>query len=196
MVADVAAAVEWAHAHAAAHGGDPRRLHLVGHSAGAHLAALVAVRRGTNLAARGVRLASVTGLAGPYCIGSHFRHEARRGVEFISAMGRVMGGAAEWAEWSPADLVARGLAADAHAALPPFFLLHGALDATVPAESSLRFLDALRAAGARASAAVLPQLGHADLVTRVMTRDPLLMAILAGDILGLAPPAAGVQWIR
>ncbi|MBP7703953.1 MAG: alpha/beta hydrolase [Caulobacter sp.] len=39
---DVAAAVGWVRANAAKHGGDPRRIVLVGHSAGAHLSALVA----------------------------------------------------------------------------------------------------------------------------------------------------------
>jgi len=42
-VADVAAAVAWAHAHAADYGGDPGALFLAGHSAGAQLAAYVAL---------------------------------------------------------------------------------------------------------------------------------------------------------
>jgi arylformamidase len=40
--ADVAAAVAWLHAHAADHGGAGDSIFLIGHSAGAHLAALVA----------------------------------------------------------------------------------------------------------------------------------------------------------
>ena len=40
---DVAAAASWMLAHGAEHGGDPRRLFIVGHSAGAHLVALVGV---------------------------------------------------------------------------------------------------------------------------------------------------------
>jgi len=38
---DVAAAVRWVHDHIADHGGDPSRINLMGHSAGAHLVALV-----------------------------------------------------------------------------------------------------------------------------------------------------------
>lgn len=38
---DVAQAVAWVHANAAAYGGDPKRLYLMGHSAGAHLVSLV-----------------------------------------------------------------------------------------------------------------------------------------------------------
>lgn len=41
-VQDVAAAIAWLHAHVAEHGGDPTRMVVMGHSAGAHLAALVA----------------------------------------------------------------------------------------------------------------------------------------------------------
>lgn len=41
MTGDVAAAIRWVHEHAAEYGGDPDRLIVMGHSAGAHLAALV-----------------------------------------------------------------------------------------------------------------------------------------------------------
>jgi arylformamidase len=40
---DVASAIAWVKENAAAYGGDPQRITLVGHSAGAHLVALVAV---------------------------------------------------------------------------------------------------------------------------------------------------------
>jgi acetyl esterase/lipase len=42
-VEDAAHAVAWARTHAAAHGGDPRKLFVIGHSAGAYLAALLAL---------------------------------------------------------------------------------------------------------------------------------------------------------
>jgi arylformamidase len=42
QAADVAAAVRWLVDHAAEYGGDPQRIILLGHSAGAHMAALVA----------------------------------------------------------------------------------------------------------------------------------------------------------
>lgn len=41
IIRDVAKAVRWVHEHAAGHGGDPKRLVIMGHSAGAQLAALV-----------------------------------------------------------------------------------------------------------------------------------------------------------
>ncbi|WP_165224293.1 alpha/beta hydrolase [Aquisphaera insulae] len=39
---DIATAIRWVRDHAAEYGGDPKRIFLMGHSAGAHLAALVA----------------------------------------------------------------------------------------------------------------------------------------------------------
>jgi len=41
-VKDIAKALAWIHDHIADHGGDPNRMYVMGHSAGAHLAALVA----------------------------------------------------------------------------------------------------------------------------------------------------------
>src|SRR5262245_4156475 len=40
IVRDVARSIRWVHDHIAEHGGDPRRLFIMGHSAGAQLAAL------------------------------------------------------------------------------------------------------------------------------------------------------------
>ncbi|KND59692.1 Esterase/lipase/thioesterase family protein [Candidatus Burkholderia verschuerenii] len=65
---DAAAAVAWARAHAADFGADPDRLFLMGHSAGAHIAMLLATDR-HYLMEHGVEACSIAGaigLAGPY----------------------------------------------------------------------------------------------------------------------------------
>lgn len=59
--ADVAAAVAWLHAHAADHGGDGDTIFLIGHSAGAHLAALVGTDR-RLLAAHRLEPAALAGI--------------------------------------------------------------------------------------------------------------------------------------
>src|SRR5204863_6297808 len=41
MTGDIAKAIHWAHDHAKEYGGDPNSIYVMGHSAGAHLAALV-----------------------------------------------------------------------------------------------------------------------------------------------------------
>jgi len=43
IVRDIAKSIRWVHAHIAEHGGDPKRLLVMGHSAGAQLAALVSI---------------------------------------------------------------------------------------------------------------------------------------------------------
>ena len=60
IVRDIARAVRWVHTHIAAHGGDPDRLLVMGHSAGAQLAALICTDE-RYLHAEGVSLAIVKG---------------------------------------------------------------------------------------------------------------------------------------
>jgi len=55
---DCAAAIAWLHDHVAMYGGDPERLHLIGHSAGGHLAAIVATNE-RFLAAHGKDLSII-----------------------------------------------------------------------------------------------------------------------------------------
>jgi acetyl esterase/lipase len=58
---DIAEAIRWVHEHARDHGGDPRCIFLMGHSAGAHLAALV----GTDnryLEEAGLKLGDLSGV--------------------------------------------------------------------------------------------------------------------------------------
>src|SRR5262245_29876198 len=60
IVRDVAKAVRWVHDHIAGHGGDPHRLFVMGHSAGAQLAALVCTDD-RYLKAEGLSLAIIKG---------------------------------------------------------------------------------------------------------------------------------------
>lgn len=60
LVDDVARAVAWVHRHVAAHGGDPGRIVVGGHSAGAQLAALLCTDE-RHLARHGVPLTALVG---------------------------------------------------------------------------------------------------------------------------------------
>jgi len=66
---DGAAAIAWTRANIAEHGGDPERISLIGHSAGAHIATMLTLDKqwlaGHSLDSDHV-LTSTTGLAGPY----------------------------------------------------------------------------------------------------------------------------------
>ena len=58
---DVAAAIAWVHKHAKEYGGDPSRMFTMGHSAGAHLVALVGTDE-SYLRAQGLSLAALRGV--------------------------------------------------------------------------------------------------------------------------------------
>jgi acetyl esterase/lipase len=68
FVNDAAAAARWTRDHAHEFGGDPSRLFVMGHSAGAHLAALIATdpRYLASQSMSKADLRGVIGLAGPY----------------------------------------------------------------------------------------------------------------------------------
>jgi len=60
LTRDVAKSIRWVHDHIATHGGDPKRLLIMGHSAGAQLAALVCTDE-RYLKAEGLSLAIIKG---------------------------------------------------------------------------------------------------------------------------------------
>jgi acetyl esterase/lipase len=60
IISDIAKSLHWVHEHIAEHGGDPDRLLVMGHSAGAQLAALICIDH-RYLKAEGVSLSSIKG---------------------------------------------------------------------------------------------------------------------------------------
>jgi acetyl esterase/lipase len=60
IIRDIAKAIRWVHDHIADHGGDPKRLLVMGHSAGAQLAALISID-GRYLGAEGLPLSIIKG---------------------------------------------------------------------------------------------------------------------------------------
>ncbi|KAI8616773.1 Alpha/Beta hydrolase protein [Chytriomyces sp. MP71] len=108
---DVTNALAWTRQHIATYGGDPDQIHIMGHSAGAHLVAMSLVRGAIESArSSDLRVPSFPGemappkqglnpavvvrgvvlLAGVFDIQRHFHFEAGRGVEEVSAMRRCM----------------------------------------------------------------------------------------------------------
>lgn len=68
FIEDAALAVRWTRDHAAEHGGDPTRLFLAGHSAGAHLAAMLTLDRHylEDVGVPPESIRATAGLSGPY----------------------------------------------------------------------------------------------------------------------------------
>lgn len=142
---DAAAAVAHVQQRAAEWGGDGGRVVLAGHSAGAYIAAMLALdRRWLGAARRGI--AGAAGLAGPY--------------DFLPIRGAdiraIFAPASDPRETQPAHFAT----ADA----PPLLLLHGTRDDTCWPRNSLALAARLRAAGARAEAVLYPGIGHIGIV--------------------------------
>ncbi len=148
FVEDGAKALRWLAEHADGHGGKTTDIHLMGHSAGAHIAAMIALDA-DYLNAEGLSqdvLGRWVGLAGPYTfypsevdyVSAIFEHldneDAARPIVFVD-------------DQSPAAL-----------------LLHGADDTTVIPQHSERLAAALNAAGVPSVARFYDGIGHARLV--------------------------------
>jgi len=146
-VEDVAAALAFVHDNVAEYGGDPGRIFVMGHSAGAHLAALVAADR-RRLAAHGKPLSIVKGVvcldAGAYDLASRAEDAGPRlRAMYEAAFGDALRDA------SPLHHVAEGV--------PPMLLFY--TGNRKPAE----MVAALRRAGAPAEAIHAKDKDHAGI---------------------------------
>jgi acetyl esterase/lipase len=144
---DVASAVAWTRSHIAEHGGDPDRVYLMGHSAGAHLAALVATDP-RYLAAEKETLAAVKGVILLDGAGYEVASQLQFGGERIRKLYEEAFGTSE-ADWAEASPVLRVKQAPAGTPFPPFLIHHvaGRLDSR---RQSHLLADAVVAAGGRA----------------------------------------------
>jgi acetyl esterase/lipase len=146
---DSAAAVAWTHRHIASLGGDPGRIALIGHSAGAYNAVMLALdsqwMRGAGGDASMIR--GVAGLAGLYDF-----LPLEKGGFAEKAMGRVTP-----PERTQPIAFARGDA-------PPLWLASGESDRTVRPRNSRNLADAVALAGGSAALRLYPGVGHAGLL--------------------------------
>ncbi|KQY89658.1 alpha/beta hydrolase [Brevundimonas sp. Root1423] len=147
FIEDAAAATAMAGRIAARYGADPARLGVIGHSAGAHLAMMIALDRRYMLAAGAPDLIkAAAGLAGPYDF-LPFDVPAS-----INAFGRVP------------DPTLTQPVTFARADAPPLWLGHGTDDVVVHAEDTTILCDRMKAVGGRCEAKLYPGLNHADLI--------------------------------
>ena len=159
MLEDGAAALRWVADNAAAHGGDPQRIVLMGHSAGAYNAVMLGLDQ-RWLAARGLSanaLRGVVGLAGPYDF-----------YPFDSAATKLsFGKASNPEETQPV--------AHARAGGPPLLLVHGTADTRVRPRNSVGLARTMTRAGSPTQAVLLDGVTHEGLImlfARPFSRDP------------------------
>jgi alpha-L-fucosidase 2 len=148
---DVQEAIRWVKAHARNYKGDPHRIVLFGHSAGGHLACLAAVLAGPDTRVQAVvAFAAVTDLEAD---------TVRRG-----GLSKSLQDLLSLPQAATPDALARlrKLSPIAHVApgLPPFLLVHGDADKTVPYAQSIAFQQRLRAAGDVCDLITIPGAPH------------------------------------
>lgn len=169
-VQDAAAAVAWIHDNIGRFGGDPARVCLLGHSAGAHLAALLAADP-RYLEAHGLgpqALRAVVGLdSGAYDLPLLFASEPENQMFFEMAFGPDP---AVWAAASPVNHPAPGRNT-------PAFLLIYAGDREVSRQAAFSMAAALQRAGTVAELLHVPEGDHVGVERNLGAPHP------AGDAL-------------
>ncbi|HWA27762.1 MAG TPA: alpha/beta hydrolase [Lacunisphaera sp.] len=148
---DVLTAIRWAKAHAAEFSGDPNRIALFGHSAGGHLVCLAATVPDDS-----VRVQAVVGFAP---VTNHEQELPRRGGVSLGLQNLLN----RPQQVTPESLgLLRAISPINHVrpGLPPFLLVHGDADKTVPIEQSRDFQAKLRENGVECDLQVLPGAPH------------------------------------
>jgi acetyl esterase/lipase len=148
FVLDGANAVRWVRTHVRDYGGDPGRIVLVGHSAGAYIAAMLAVDErwlGPDRAA----VRGLVGLAGPYDFAPFT----------VGASIQAFGDWRNPAETQPVFWASSGD--------PPALLLAGDRDTIVRPRNSAALAAKLRAGGVPVEVKRYPRVGHIGIVTAI-----------------------------
>jgi arylformamidase len=121
MTADIAKAIRWVHDHAKEFGGDPNSIFVMGHSAGAHLAALVCTDD-RYLKAEGLSLAMIKGCVpvdtAVYDVAKQIESVAPTQAARAASYRSTFGDSQSQKELSPVTYVAKGKN------IPPFLILH------------------------------------------------------------------------
>ena len=154
FVEDGAQAVAWVSGHLARYGSAPDAIYLMGHSAGAYIAAMLALNP-SYLREAGVpreRITGVIGIAGPY--------------DFLPLTDQVLktifGPEETRARTQPITFVDRGA--------PPMLLVTGAGDTTVRPRNSHRLAARLREEGVPVREIVYPDDGHIEIILGLSSR--------------------------
>jgi acetyl esterase/lipase len=142
---DAARALAWVEQHAQEFGGDPHRIVLMGHSAGAHIAAFIAYNHKfvEQAGAEPRDIVGFVGLSGPYALVTDTRElRATFPPPYTQA------------DWQPLAFV--------DGKSPPTLLLHGLKDKEVEPKESIALRDKLLANHVHVEMHLYPERRHAD----------------------------------
>lgn len=202
-IQDVKAAIRWLHANASKYGIDAKRTAIWGQSAGGHLAALAGVSCNVKALAPDPRTVPAQGNVETVASTVAGADEASDCVQAVVAWFGIYDfstlKALPTAQPSAFDAIAQFLgcgdkpcdAARQRAASPisyidrsdpPFLLIHGTDDQTVPVEQTEQFDAALRKAGVPVTKIIVPAVGHSWIgktpeSTRQVSLDALKVSI-------------------
>ena len=165
---DVALSIKWLRQNIAKYGGDPDKIFLMGHSAGAHSISLVGLNP-KYLKKCGGNLTWIKGVIPMSC-----PYELDSSKEFL------------YEDLFPSGFDPEAfmpMAQDVRSDCPPFFIMHGLLDPIVRKEQAKRFVKKLKDSGGDAKAKVYASHGHFSLVRRTTSwhvwPKPLLSDIIS-----------------
>ncbi len=148
---DVRTAIRWVKAHAAEYHGDPHHIVLFGHSSGGHYACLAGTEPTPD-----TRVQAVVGFA-PV---TNFEYELPLRHGRWQALQNLLGCPKGFTPQALALLPSLSPINHVRPGLPPFLILQGDADRTVPIQESRNFVARLQAAGVPARLIVIPGAPH------------------------------------
>jgi acetyl esterase/lipase len=151
---DTQRALRWIREHAGEFALDPRRVGVIGFSAGGHAAATLITRFDDPVYAP-VDAADQRSARPDFAALIYPVISMRDGVAHSGSRERLLGEA-----WRPEDIAANSPELQVSPRTPPTFLLHATDDTSVPAENSLLMNAALRQAGVPAELHLFAEGGH------------------------------------
>jgi len=165
MTGDIAKAIRWTHDHAKEYGGDPKSIFVMGHSSGAHLAALVCTDD-RYLKGEGLPLSIIKGCVPVDVSVYDIPKRLKDGGSVATATFTKTFGATEelQRELSPVTHVAKGKN------IPPFLILH-VFDRPETRVQSQWFADKLKEAGISAKVVAAEGTDHGTINTNLAKSD-------------------------
>lgn len=167
FVEDGALATRWVKSEIGRYGGDPGRIFVMGHSAGAYIAAMLALNPQFTREAglRGSPYRGLVGIAGPY---DFYPFDVGASREAFGQWPRPQ-------ETQPVSIARRGA--------PPAFLAYGTEDTTVLPRNSRKLAEVLRGLGTRVVERAYPGVSHAGILLALSKplreRAPVLDDVVA-----------------